>query len=112
MPKKNEKKSNNRADELLEMLPAESRAKASRLVEEIVFIENQMTELKKLPFIRVSTKDPEKQKSTPAAKLYKEYVQQYNNSLKLLLKLCGDLKDTEEESPLRQWLRKRGEENV
>ena len=112
MPKKTQTKPNNREAELLGMVPEESRTKAARLVEEIVFIEDRMTELKKLPFIRINPKDPEKQKSTPAAKQYKEYVQQYNNSLKLLLKLCGDLKDTEEESPLRQWLRRKGEEDA
>ena len=112
MPKKTQTKPNNREAELLGMVPEESRTKAARLVEEIAFIEDRMTELKKLPFIRVNPKDPEKQKSTPAAKQYKEYVQQYNNSLKLLLKLCGDLKDSEEESPLRQWLRRKGEEDA
>ena len=112
MPKKTPTKPNNREAELLGMVPEESRTNAARLVEEIVFIEDRMTELKRLPFIRINPRDPEKQKSTPAAKQYKEYVQQYNNSLKLLLKLCGDLKDTEEESPLRQWLRRKGEEDA
>lgn len=85
-------------------------AKATQLIEEIVFLEMQLRVLKKLPFIRVNDKDASKQKSTPAARQYKEMLQQYNNTLKLFLKICGDLgDDQEEESPLRQWLRQQNE---
>lgn len=81
--------------------------KVRQLIEEIVFIEKQLIEIKKLPFISVNPKNPMQQKATPAAKLYKELLQQYNNSLKLLLKVSGDLDDTAEESPLRKWARER-----
>ena len=82
--------------------------KASKLIEEIVYLEDQMGSLKKLPFIRVSKKNPEMQKATPAAKLYKEMLQQYNNSMRLLLRIAGDLGESEEISPLRKWVRSRG----
>lgn len=82
--------------------------KASKLIEEIVYLEDQMDSLKKLPFIRVSKKNPEMQKATPAAKLYKEMLQQYNNSMRLLLRIAGDLGESEEISPLRKWVRSRG----
>lgn len=81
--------------------------KVRQLIDEIVFIERQLIEIKKLPFINVNPKNPMQQKATPAAKLYKELLQQYNNSLKLLLKVSGDLDDTTEESPLRKWARER-----
>lgn len=81
--------------------------KVRQLIEEIVFIEKQLIEIKKLPFINVNPKNTMQQKATPAAKLYKELLQQYNNSLKLLLKVSGDLDDTTEESPLRKWARER-----
>jgi hypothetical protein len=85
--------------------------KAEQLIDEIVFIEEQLRELKKLPFISVHPKNPALQKATPAAKLYKEMMQQYNNSLRLLFRLSGDINgDTEEESPLRKWLRERTED--
>ena len=84
--------------------------KAAQLVDEIVFIENQLVELKKLPFINVNPKNPMQQKSTPAAKQYKELLQQYNNSLRLMFRLSGDLGgDSEEESPLRKWAKSRKE---
>ena len=84
-------------------------AEAEQLIDEIVFIEEQLVELKKLPFICVNPKNPMQQKTTPAAKLYKEMLQQYNNSLKLLLKIGGCADDGDEESPLRKWIKSRKE---
>lgn len=82
------------------------RVKAEKLVDEVVFLEKNLEELRLLPFIKINPKDPTKQKATPAAKQYKELLQQYNNTMKLLLKISGDLNgDPEEESPLRLWTR-------
>lgn len=103
---------NERAQELLELVTKvdeKNKTKAVQLVEEIAFIEENLRELKKHPFIAVNPKNPAQQKSTPAAKLYKELLQQYNNSLKLLFRLTGDA-ETDEESPLRKWVRSRKEQ--
>lgn len=82
------------------------RIKAERLIDEALFIEKQLDDLRLLPFIKINPKDPTQQKATPAAKQYKELLQQYNNTMKLLLKISGDLNgDSEEESPLRIWTR-------
>lgn len=76
---------------------------ARELVEDIAFLEERMQELRKLPFIKVDPNNPERQKGTAAAKQYKDLLQQYTNSLKLFLKMCGDLEEDEVESPLRAW---------
>lgn len=78
--------------------------KGIRLVDDIIFLEGKLEELRKLPFLRTHPKDPTIQKSTPAAKLYKEMLQQYNNSLRLLVRIVGADAQTEEESPLRRWM--------
>lgn len=83
--------------------------KAEQLIDEIVFLEGQLKELKKLPFISVNPKNPAQQKATPASRQYKELLQQYNASLRLLFRLSGDIGETEEESPLRKWLKERTE---
>lgn len=84
--------------------------KTEQLVDEIVFIEDQLNNLKKLPFIFVNPKNPMQQKATPASRQYKELLQQYNNCLRLLYRITGDLGgDVEEESPLRAWLKSRKE---
>lgn len=102
-----------RKEELLKIINktgSQNDIKAAQLIDEIVFIEEQLTELKKLPFIAVNPKNPMQQKATPASKQYKEMMQQYNNSLRLLFRLSGDINgDTEEESPLRQWVKSRKE---
>lgn len=74
------------------------------LINELIFIEKQLEELKKLPFISVNPNNPLQQKATPAAKQYKELLQQYINCLKPLMKITGaDIDD--DESPLRQWIK-------
>lgn len=102
-----------RKQELLRLIQksgTDNDIKATQLIDEIVFIEEQLIELKKLPFININPKNSMQQKATPAAKQYKELLQQYNNSLRLLLRLSGDLGgETEEESPLRKWLQARQE---
>lgn len=100
----------NRKEELEKIIckTPEDKMKAERLIEEIIFLEEQMNELKKYPFIAINKKNPEQQRATPASKQYKEMLQQYNNSLRLLFKLSGDLGgDMEEESPLRAWAKRR-----
>ena len=74
------------------------------LVDEIVYLEDQLIYLKKLPFIQVHPKDPSRQRATPASKLYKELLQQYTNSIKVIIRATG-IDETEEESPLRRWVK-------
>ena len=93
-----------RAEELLNGTQEE---KAKQLIDEILFMEGELVELKKAPFISINPKNPAQQKATPAAKLYKELLQQYNNSMKLLIKMCGGFEETEETSPLRKWVESR-----
>ena len=100
-----------RKSELLDIVKkaGDGDIKAGQLIDEIIFIEKQLEELRKLPFISVNPKNPAQQKATPASKQYKEMMQQYNNSLRLLFRLSGDMGEVEEESPLRQWSKKRME---
>ena len=72
------------------------------LVDDVVSLEEQLTYLRTLPKIKVHPHDPTKQKATPAAKLYKEALQQYTNIIRILMRATGaDIED--EESPLRKW---------
>lgn len=97
-----------RAAKLLEIAKAAGEEeKAAELVEDIAFLEQRLKELRRLPFLRVDPNNPERQRPTPASRQYKELLQQYNNSLKLFCKLCGDLREEEAESPLRAWLKSR-----
>ena len=96
-----------RREELIEIVCRENATKAGRLIDEVVFLEGQLEDLKKLPFLKVNPDNPMKQKPTPAARLYKDTLNQYNNTLRLLLRVSGEFGDTEEESPLRAWVNSR-----
>lgn len=79
------------------------------MIDDVVFLEEQLEGLRKLPFIRVNPADHTQQKPTPAAKQYKELLQQYNNCVKILTGILR--KDApEEESPLRAFLNMRKEQ--
>ena len=74
-----------------------------KLVQEIAFLENQLAELKQYPFLAVNPNNPSQQKVTPAAKQYKEFLQQYNNCIKIMIRTLEKNKTTEN-SPLREYL--------
>lgn len=90
-----------RKDELLKVI--ENDITLVPLVTEMIYLEEQLDELRDLPKIKVHPTDKTKQKTTPAAKLYKEYLQQYTNIVRILIRATGaDMED--EESPLRKWM--------
>ena len=72
------------------------------LISDAVNLEEELDYLRKLPKIKVHPEDPTKQKATPAAKLYKECLQQYTNIIRILMRATGTDMD-DEESPLRKW---------
>lgn len=74
-----------------------------RLVDDMVYLENELDHLRPLPKIKVDPQNPARQKATPASKQYKEYLQQYTNVVKIIARKTGaDMSD--EESPLRAWM--------
>lgn len=99
-----------RKEELLkvfENIESEKKTLVAQVIEEVVFLEEQLVELKKYPFIKFHPTDPSLQKPTVAGKQYKELLQQYNNSIKLLHSVLNK-NEAGEESPLREFLRLKG----
>lgn len=98
-----------RKDELLAIIPEDSLDLVNEMIDEVIFLEDRLKELKKLPFIQVNPKNPMQQRNTPASKMYKEFLQQYINCIKMLeYVIYKDKKlDSEEveESPLRKWFK-------
>lgn len=76
------------------------------LVNDIVFLEEKLDDLKQYPFININKNNPVQQKTTPAGKQYKELLQQYINCIKVIIALAGD-QNISEDSPLRKWLKSR-----
>lgn len=98
-----------RYDELVSLIPEDSVELVKSTIEDVVFLEDQLTKLRKLPFIKVNPDNPELQKSTPASKMYKEFLQQYINCIKLIEGVIYKDKrleaDEVEDSPLRKWFK-------
>lgn len=98
-----------RRDELEALVPKDSMDLVNDVIDEVIFLEGKLTELKKLPFIQTNPKNPMQQRSTPAAKMYKEFLQQYINCIKMIEYVIYKEKRLEgeevEESPLRKWFR-------
>lgn len=99
-----------RKDELLKIFEnvEDTRGIILPMIDDVIFLEERLAELRALPFIKVNPKDSSQQKPTPAAKQYKELLQQYNNCIKILTGIVR--KDSpEEESPLRAFIQSRKE---
>lgn len=100
---------NSRRDELVKIIPEESLELVTSVIDDVVFLEERLEELKKLPFIQVDPHNSMRQRGTPAAKQYKEFLQQYINCIKVIEAVIYRDKKLEgeeaEESPLRKWFR-------
>ena len=99
-----------RREDLLDVVPDDAMELVTSVIDDVIFLEERLEELRKLPFIEVNPKNTMKQRSTPAAKQYKEFLQQYINCIKMIEAIIYRDKrlegDEVEESPLREWFRK------
>ena len=67
-------------------------------IAEMIFIEEKLEYLKTLPFIKVHKEKPELQKATPAAKQYKELMQNYLYMTKILVALINKINFEEDDA--------------
>ena len=74
----------------------------NRLLDEVVFLEEQMKELKTMPFIAIHPNNPNLQKSTPAAKQYKECSQSYMNAIRILCGILHKVESTAQDELLKR----------
>lgn len=97
-----------RKEELLKIVNDSNRSTILPLIDEMMYLENQLDYYRTLPMIKVNPENPMQQKATPAAKLYKEFLQQYTNVVKVIARATiGE--NHQEESPLRKWADSRKE---
>ena len=77
----------------------------SPLLPQVVFLEEQLEKLQKLPHIRIHPKNPARQMVTAAGKQYKETMQAYLNAIKVLQMTLGRYA-VEEKDAFDEWLEK------
>lgn len=76
------------------------------LIDEAVYLEEQMLSLKQYPFIKSREYKGEIQtKVTAAGKQYREYLQTYTNIIDKLCRMLGKV-EGDEDSPLREFFNK------
>lgn len=73
------------------------------LLPQVVFIEERLRELQKVPHIRIHPKNPARQEITAAGKQYKELMQSYLNSIKVL-QMTLSRYSVEEKDAFDEWL--------
>ena len=96
-----------RADELHNIfndIDAGKRGIVNNLIDEAVYLETQLAELKKYPLIKIHPQNPNLQKVTAAGKQYRDYLQTYTNIIDKLCRIYSN-EETEEESPLRAFIK-------
>ena len=89
-------------DEIFRDVDEDEKKLVNHLINEVIFLEEQMTLLKKLPFIRVHPNNPALQKATPAAKQYKEYSQSYMNATRILLNVLRKVESSAQDELLKR----------
>ena len=72
------------------------------LLDEVIFLEVQMMDLKKLPFISVNPKNSAQQRKTEAAKLYKECSQSYMNAIRILCSIIHKVDGSAEDELMKK----------
>lgn len=80
-----EQKKKQRYLDILRNVDAGELALVDGIIDEVVFCEIEMEQLRNLPFVVTKPGDPSRQKSTPAARLYKQYQAAYSNNIRILL---------------------------
>ena len=73
------------------------------LLPQVVFLEERLRELQKVPHIRIHPKNPARQEITAAGKQYKEMMQSYLNAVKVLQMTLGRYA-VEEKDAFDEWL--------
>lgn len=89
-------------DDIFSDVEANEKKLIDPLLDEVDFLEKQMTELKNLPFINANPKNPAQQKKTEAAKLYKECSQSYMNAIRILCSILHKVDSSAQDELLKR----------
>ena len=88
---------------IFEKVDADKAAVVSPLLPQVVFMEQRLDELRKVPHIRIHPKNPARQEITSAGKQYKELMQSYLNAVKVL-QMTLSRYSVEEKDAFDEWL--------
>lgn len=93
---------------IFEKVDADKAAVVSPLLPQVVFMEQQLEELRSVPHIRIHPKNPARQEITAAGKQYKELMQSYLNAVKVLQMTLSRYAQ-EDEDEFDKWIKEQNE---
>lgn len=96
---------------IFEKVDPDKAAVISPLLPQVVFMEDRLEELQKVPHIRIHPKNPARQMVTAAGKQYKETMQAYLNAVKVLQMTLGRYA-VEEKDAFDEWLERQNSKDV
>ena len=88
---------------IFEKVDEDKAAVIAPLLPQVVFLEERLRELQKVPHIHIHPKNPARQEITAAGKQYKELMQSYLNAVKVLQMTLGRYA-VEEKDAFDEWL--------
>lgn len=88
---------------IFENVDEDKAAVVNPLLPQVVFMEQRLDELKRLPHIRIHPKNLARQEITAAGKQYKELMQSYLNAVKVLQSTLSRY-SVEEQDAFDKWL--------
>lgn len=88
---------------IFENVDEDKAAVVNPLLPQVVFMEQRLDELKRLPHIRIHPKNTARQEITAAGKQYKELMQSYLNAVKVLQSTLSRY-SVEEKDAFDEWL--------
>ena len=88
---------------IFEKVDADKAAVISPLLPQVVFMEERLESLLKVPHIRIHPDNPARQEITAAGKQYKELMQSYLNAIKVLQSTLSRY-SVEEEDAFDKWI--------
>ena len=101
---KNKKQEDRRKyyDEIFKSVDETERKLVDRLIDEVVYYEDEMDRLRELPWVAVNPRNPAIQKTTAAAKVYKGIAGQYMNAIRILLNVLRKVETSEQDELLKR----------
>ena len=90
-------------ESIFDKVDADKAAVIAPLLPQVVFLEERLRELQKVPHIRIHPKNSARQEITAAGKQYKELMQSYLNAVKVLQSTLSRY-SVEEQDAFDQWL--------
>ena len=88
--------------EILRNVDEKERELVWGVVEEIIYCEVKMEELKTMPFIIRHPKHPDLTKITPAARLYRDMFASYSNGIRILINVLRKVESDAQDELLRK----------